>query len=119
MLILGENIRHYRELRHYSQEYMAACLEINQSTYSKLENDSTALTIKRLMQITEILDVDLNQLLNVDHSATTMPDRNKNGQGKAEYSYQQPPEQILDQYEKRIARMQEEIHFLRKLLINK
>lgn len=62
--LVGENIRKFRELRGYSQEYMAHELEITQSSYAKLEKQETKLTIDRLQRIAEILEVDMNLLLN-------------------------------------------------------
>src|SRR5690606_30368890 len=57
-------IKQYRELRNYTQMYMSEQLGISQNTYSKLESGGIKLTVERLRQIAEILDVSLMDLLN-------------------------------------------------------
>ena len=37
---IAKNIRKYREIKGYSQEYVAHQLNINQASYAKLENNS-------------------------------------------------------------------------------
>jgi len=54
---LGEKIRLQRLTKRYSQEYMAFCLDISQPAYSKIENGETDLTIKRIYEIAEVLEV--------------------------------------------------------------
>ena len=52
-----------RELRHWSQEEMAARLSMSTNGYAKLERDETRLNIPRLEQIAGASDVDLNDLM--------------------------------------------------------
>jgi len=54
---VGEKIRIQRLTKKYSQEYMAFMLEISQAAYSKIERDETELTIKRIYEIAEILEI--------------------------------------------------------------
>lgn len=54
---VGEKIRLQRLTKRYSQEYMAFCLDISQPAYSKIENGDTDLTIKRIYEIAEILEI--------------------------------------------------------------
>jgi transcriptional regulator with XRE-family HTH domain len=60
---ITDNIRTLRENRNYSQEYMADRLHISQNTYSKLELGYTALTLKRLILIAGVLNVDIISLV--------------------------------------------------------
>ncbi len=60
------NIKKHRELKNYTQEYMADRLNISQNTYSKLENGGIKLTVDRLKQISEILETPIEELLSVD-----------------------------------------------------
>lgn len=62
-LPIGEKIRLERLAKQYSQEYMAWSLEISQAAYSKVERDETELTIRRIYQIAEILEISPFQLL--------------------------------------------------------
>jgi XRE family transcriptional regulator, regulator of sulfur utilization len=56
-------IRSFREAKGYTQEYMAEMLDICQSTYANLESGKSSLTIDRLLEIAEILELDFHQLL--------------------------------------------------------
>lgn len=58
-----EKIRKLRALRGFKQETMADRLGITTKAYSKLESGQTALTIPRLRQIAEILEIALSEIL--------------------------------------------------------
>ncbi|MGN6395651.1 MAG: helix-turn-helix domain-containing protein [Mucilaginibacter sp.] len=59
------HIRVKREMLKYSQEYLAARMAISQRTYSKIENNETELTIGRLIEICDILDINICVLLTI------------------------------------------------------
>ena len=63
---LGHKIKKLRELRNFSQEYMADQLGLSQSAYSKLETDQTELTYNRLSKIAELLQVTISDIENFD-----------------------------------------------------
>jgi len=54
---IHKEIRTYRLIKGYSQSYMAFCLSISQNSYSKLELGQVELTITRLIEIADILQV--------------------------------------------------------------
>lgn len=58
-----ERIKAERESLGYTQEYMAYKLQMNQSTYHKLENGKLKLRIDQLYGISETLGVELLQIL--------------------------------------------------------
>lgn len=60
---VGEKIRLQRLTKKYSQEYMAFMLDISQPAYSKIERDETELTIQRIFDIAEILEINPYTLL--------------------------------------------------------
>jgi transcriptional regulator with XRE-family HTH domain len=60
---VGEKIRLQRLTKKYSQEYMAFMLNISQAAYSKIERDETELTIQRIFDIGEILEINPFTLL--------------------------------------------------------
>jgi transcriptional regulator with XRE-family HTH domain len=62
------NIRKIREYRDYTQDYLAAKLKISQNAYSKIELGYSKLTIDRLFQIAEILEVEVSHLLTLNHN---------------------------------------------------
>jgi transcriptional regulator with XRE-family HTH domain len=59
----GTIIRHYRELRNYTQKYVAGQMGISQNAYSKIENNITQLTVQHVKQLAEILQVAVTDLL--------------------------------------------------------
>lgn len=63
---IGNNIKKLRELRNYTQTYMSIQLEISLSAYSKIERDETKISLKRLEQISEILNVSINGIIQFD-----------------------------------------------------
>jgi transcriptional regulator with XRE-family HTH domain len=61
---LGIKIKKIRESKNYTQEYMSNKLNISQNTYSKIETGGIKLTVDRLKQISEVLDVSVEDILN-------------------------------------------------------
>jgi transcriptional regulator with XRE-family HTH domain len=55
--MFGKKIRLCRTEKEYSQNYIAYCLNISQKAYSKIENNQTELTVRRLIEISKILDM--------------------------------------------------------------
>jgi transcriptional regulator with XRE-family HTH domain len=62
----GTVLRKYRELRNYSQDYVARKMGISQNAYSKIENNITQLTVNHIKQISQILEVSMMDLLRDD-----------------------------------------------------
>lgn len=56
-------IKRYREARNFTQNYMAEQLDISQNTYSKIESGTIKLTVDRLEQISELLNVPIEEIL--------------------------------------------------------
>jgi transcriptional regulator with XRE-family HTH domain len=54
------NIKKLRELRGYTQCYMAEELKITQGAYSLIENGKSKLDVQKLEQIAAILKIDIN-----------------------------------------------------------
>lgn len=63
---LSENIKNIRELKNFTQEYMAEQLGITQAGYSKIENGTTTLTYIKLVEIARILDLNVEDIINFD-----------------------------------------------------
>ncbi|MFD0794596.1 helix-turn-helix domain-containing protein [Mucilaginibacter litoreus] len=65
---IAANIRSRREEMNYTQEYLAAKLNISQNAYSKIELGYTKITVERLFQIAEILGAELTELIMADNA---------------------------------------------------
>jgi transcriptional regulator with XRE-family HTH domain len=61
---IAANIRLKREFRNYTQEYLAAKLDISQNAYSKIELGYTKITLERLFQIADVLEYDVYDFIN-------------------------------------------------------
>lgn len=65
--LLGKKIKEYRNLRGYSQEYLAELLGISQRTLSGIECGENFLTSKTLDKILEILMIQPSELFSVEY----------------------------------------------------
>lgn len=59
-------IRKKRDEKKYTQEYLAYKLNISQNAYSKIELGYTKITVERLFQIAEVLEISATELLDAD-----------------------------------------------------
>lgn len=57
----NEKIRYLRWILGYSQEYMADCIGVSQSTYSKYEHGNIKLTIEKANTILSIINSGLTE----------------------------------------------------------
>ncbi|MEN9610248.1 MAG: hypothetical protein RLZZ628_1062 [Bacteroidota bacterium] len=65
---IGNKIKKIRELKNYTQEYMAQSLNISLNGYGRLERDEVEITVNRLEDIAKILEMDLLQVLGFDEN---------------------------------------------------
>jgi transcriptional regulator with XRE-family HTH domain len=63
---LCRRIRKLREAKEFKQEDIAHSLEISQKAYSKIETGATKLSVERLIEIANLLEVDVAELLKVN-----------------------------------------------------
>jgi transcriptional regulator with XRE-family HTH domain len=68
--IIGKRIRKLRESKDYTQDNMAAELEITAGAYAKIERGETDPSATRLMRIAEILEVDVTSFFQDKSQAT-------------------------------------------------
>ncbi len=62
----GHVIKRYREMKNFSQKYVASRMGISQNAYSKIENTITQLTVHHVKELSKILDVPITDLLKDD-----------------------------------------------------
>lgn len=63
---IGDTIKKFRELKNITREQVASELGLSVSGYSKIERGEVDLTISRVQQIAQVLEVDISQILNFD-----------------------------------------------------
>lgn len=63
---LSHNIRKLREIRNFTQTYMAAQLEMTQGNYARLERGEISITEDRLNRIAEILQFPKQDIIHLN-----------------------------------------------------
>lgn len=63
---IKNKIKSIRELKNYTQEYMADQLGVTQAGYSKIEKGKTILSYVKLVEIARILDVSVEDIISFD-----------------------------------------------------
>ena len=101
-MTVGKNIKTIRELRNFTQSYMADCLNMSVSGYGKIERDETDVTLSRLCEISEILDVCVENILTFNKDKVFQND------GETEH-YQQ----MLTSLSSKVAQLEKELTTLR------
>lgn len=114
-------IKQCRERQGFSQEFVAEKLKITQSSYAKLESGVVKITLDRLQKITEIFELDINELINSKEQQIFNLYNNKEavGQNIIENLYEYNKEAIsllIVEKDKRIENLEKEILFLRNQL---
>lgn len=63
---IKSKIKSIRELKNYTQEYMADQLGVTQAGYSKIEKGKTILSYEKLVEIARILEVSVEDVISFD-----------------------------------------------------
>jgi len=66
MCSIGTKIRKIRELKGYSQEFLAIQLGMSQNNYSRIENNDINVTLSKLQKIAEVLEVNVIKVIAFD-----------------------------------------------------
>lgn len=109
----GEKIKIIRELRGFTQEYMADKLGMAQNTYSKIETNQTKLSADILQKVAELLGVSPVDILN-NQPAIVNLESNQGTQGIAHIEHYHSFQREL--VEKMIASKDEEIKSLKEII---
>ncbi len=62
-----KRIKTLRETKNLTQEHMADVLHLSQRAYSSIENGQTQLTVERLYEIAEALQVSIGEIIGVEN----------------------------------------------------
>jgi transcriptional regulator with XRE-family HTH domain len=106
-------IKQVRELKNFTQEYVASQLGLTTRAYSKIESGETQLTINRLNEISKILEVDPVEVLGFDDKQVF---NNCKQEGNIGINHINVPEKLIQQYEKTIHILEDEVTLLKSLL---
>jgi transcriptional regulator with XRE-family HTH domain len=110
MLKIGSKIKKLRELKNYTQEYMAHQLHLSVNGYGKIERNDVDVTIGRLEEIAKILETDVMQILAFDEKMIFNVNQGNNNI----YGLFQTQKVATDEgFKQLIAHLQDENKFLR------
>lgn len=76
---IGQNIRKLRELNDLNQEAVARMLGMSAVAYGRIERNETDLSLKRISQIADALNTDIETLLNFDSNKHVIRMENNKG----------------------------------------
>jgi transcriptional regulator with XRE-family HTH domain len=117
---IGNKIKHLRELKNLSQDYMAKQLDISQKAYSNIENEVSEITVNRLESISKILGVSMTQILNLNEENIFQNIFNNQNESKNNYTVNNNHANLQKElYEKIIAEKEAHIVTLSQLLKTK
>lgn len=106
-------IKQIRELKNFTQEYVATQLGLTTRAYSKIEAGETQLTINRLNEISGILGVQPMEILGFDEKQVF---NNCKQEGNIGINHINVPEKLIYQYEKTIQILEDEVALLKSML---
>ena len=106
-------IKQIRELKNFTQEHVATHLGLTIRAYSKIESGETQLTINRLNEISGILGVEPMEVLGFDDKQVF---NNCKQEGNIGINHINIPEKLIQQYEKTIQVLEDEVALLRSLV---
>ena len=64
--LLGNNIKKYRKLKGYRQLDVATAMDLSEDYICRVENGIKSMSLKRLFQLADILEVKMSDLINFD-----------------------------------------------------
>ena len=105
-------IKQIRELKNFTQEYVAQKLGLSTRAYSKIETGETQLTINRLNEISAIMGVPPMEVLGFDDKQVF---NNCKQDGYIGINLINIPEKLIQQYEETIQALKEQIQLLKLL----
>ncbi len=113
-MIVAPKIKKIREIKGFSQEFMAKELGMSQSSYSRIEKDDNELNFKRLTEISKIFDIKPLDIINFDDKNVFNNTNNEVVINTGDYYAYSKKEKEL--YETRITHLEKEVEFLRGLV---
>lgn len=121
--MIGYKIKNIRELKNFTQEYMAEKLDISQAAYSKMEKGDTKISQDKLNKIAEILEVNPDDITDFDNKKILNSYNSiKGNNSNITYSHQdtllirQLYEDKIALLEKLLQKSEEEVKHLKALL---
>jgi transcriptional regulator with XRE-family HTH domain len=110
--IVGSNIEHFRLLKKKTPKDMATVLNITEVAYRNIERGLSEISLTKIMQIAELLQIHYSQILEIDSKQTF--NYTNTGTGTANMFAHSTYNFAEEGYKLCIAQYKEEIKFLKK-----
>lgn len=117
-LNVSSNIKKIREIKGFSQDYVATKLDITQNSYSKIERGETHLTIDKLSAICKVLEIDFNTLFNFNENLIFNNCKQTGNFGNNNTLVLNTIEKLEEVYNKLIQSKDSEINTLKEVIKN-
>jgi len=108
---IGKNIRLFREIKGFSQDYMANKVGVSQRTYSNIEADKSKVDTELIKSIAEVLEIDPIRLLSFDEKVLFQNGKENNIGYIGTYHHALAKES--DAQKEHIKQLKSEVEFLR------
>jgi transcriptional regulator with XRE-family HTH domain len=121
---IGSNIRKVRELKNFTQEYVAKKLGVSRSFYIKVENNETQIKFEHLHELSQIMNVKLNDIIDFNNkqifsdsnSQLKEQDLVNNVSGNQHEDLKRLYEQLLTEKDARLQEKDEIIKMMKSLI---
>jgi len=107
---LHDKVKLYRESKKLSQENVAYKLGLNQSQYSRRESGNILFSVKELESLSKLFEIQTSDLLNDEKIIFNKKDQKRGIFG----NYITMPNELIQQYEKRLQEKDEYIATLKE-----
>lgn len=112
---MSQIIKSIRENKGYSQHYVATKLHISQQAYSAIEKKPEMATLKRLMDLSKVLSVELSDIIGITNKYVLQNIGQQGGHSATKMVNNYTTQQQNELYERIISQLKEEIAYLRTL----
>lgn len=113
---ISENIRLIREAKGFKQDYVATQLNVTQQAYSKMEKKPEIMTLQRLKDLSQILQVSLVTLIGEDNVFVQQNYNQAGGKAATQMIFNSETDNERELYERLIVSLKDEINYLRSKL---
>jgi transcriptional regulator with XRE-family HTH domain len=112
---IGHNIKRWREFKEIKQEQLARRLKITSAALSQLENGKIDITVSRIEQIAEVLEIDFSLLLSSPQQIINIRNPNShNGVYNSEHNIIN--KELVEAVQAELQKKNEQISFLQNLV---
>ena len=112
-MVLGSKVKNIRELKNFTQEYVAEKLSMSQSNYSRIESNDVDIPFSKLQQIADVLEIKIQDLIEFDAKYFFNTVNSQTIHGDVVHNASENERKL---YEQQIQVLKEEVLYLKKVI---